>query len=326
MYTYFRTTFVLILVIFFSFQKTQAQSQEVKDNIQKLVALYQLIDYAYIDSVEMTELVDKAIIQTLKELDPHSSFIPKKEVERTEEPLRGSFEGIGITFQIFKDTILVIAPIPGGQDAVVSVEWTVPDTTSPIDIYVVIDPDLEQEDRNLSNNSVNFQVLAPDIVVREVTIQRAGFTHIVTARIANEGVLPCINFEVEIRRDDPNEPVVLDGRHIFEINPGTYNDVSFALTDLPFGVVEASIEVDSTSGVDEFDEDNNIRDIRIENYAPADFNLSEDVDIVDLSVIAQQWLSIGDDLSADISPLFIGDGKVDLEDFAEFGKYWMIAE
>ena len=105
----------------------------------------------------------------------------------------------------------------------------------------------------------------------------------------------------------------------------TYNDVSFALTDLPFGVVDASIEVDSTGGVDEFDEDNNTRDIRIENYAPADFNLSEDVDIVDLSVIAQQWLSIGDDLSADISPLFIGDGKVDLEDFAEFGKYWMTA-
>jgi carboxyl-terminal processing protease len=114
MYTYIRTTFVLILLIFFSFQKTQAQSQEVQDNIKKLVALYQLIDYAYIDSVEMEELIDNAIIQTLKELDPHSSFIPKKEVERTEEPLRGSFEGIGITFQIFKDTILVIAPIPGG--------------------------------------------------------------------------------------------------------------------------------------------------------------------------------------------------------------------
>ncbi len=108
-------TLVLLVSLFtFSSFKTMAQSQEVKDNIQKLVALYQLIDYAYIDSVEMDELVDNAIVETLKELDPHSSFIPKKEVERMEEPLRGSFEGIGITFQIFKDTILVIAPIPGG--------------------------------------------------------------------------------------------------------------------------------------------------------------------------------------------------------------------
>ena len=106
---------ILVLLITFSFSNhSMAQSQDVKENIQKLVALYQLIDYAYIDSVEIEELVDNAIVETLKELDPHSSFIPKKELERMEEPLRGSFEGIGITFQIFKDTILVIAPIPGG--------------------------------------------------------------------------------------------------------------------------------------------------------------------------------------------------------------------
>ncbi|MCK4569106.1 MAG: S41 family peptidase [Bacteroidales bacterium] len=110
-------TFIAILVALFTIASvniSRAQSQEVKNNIQKLVALYQLIDYAYIDSVKMEKLVDNAIMETLKELDPHSSFIPKKEIERMEEPLRGSFEGIGITFQIFKDTILVIAPIPGG--------------------------------------------------------------------------------------------------------------------------------------------------------------------------------------------------------------------
>ncbi|NQT78096.1 MAG: S41 family peptidase [Bacteroidetes bacterium] len=106
-----------LLVIFFFFtgiKTTFTQNQEVKDNIQKLVALYQIVDYAYVDSVEMEDLVENAIIETLKELDPHSSYIPKREIERAEEPLRGSFEGIGITFQIFKDTILVIAPIPGG--------------------------------------------------------------------------------------------------------------------------------------------------------------------------------------------------------------------
>ena len=106
---------LLVLFFFFTGIKTGfTQSQELKDNIQKLVALYQIVDYAYVDSVEMGDLVENAIIETLKELDPHSSYIPKREIERAEEPLRGSFEGIGITFQIFKDTILVIAPIPGG--------------------------------------------------------------------------------------------------------------------------------------------------------------------------------------------------------------------
>lgn len=114
---FFRLSLPLVLVIsfsLFSFNHVAAQSQLAKDNIQKLVALYQLIDYAYIDSVDIEDLVDNNIMETLKELDPHSSYIPKKELERMEEPLRGSFEGIGITFQIFKDTILVVAPIPGG--------------------------------------------------------------------------------------------------------------------------------------------------------------------------------------------------------------------
>lgn len=114
---FFRSSLPLILVIslaVFVAKPSSGQSQAVKENIQKLVALYQLIDYAYVDSVEVEGLVDNAIIETLKELDPHSSYIPKKEIDRMEEPLRGSFEGIGVTFQIFKDTILVIAPVPGG--------------------------------------------------------------------------------------------------------------------------------------------------------------------------------------------------------------------
>ncbi len=113
----FRTSLSFILVFLVSIiaiDATKAQTPEIRDQIQKVVALFQLVDYAYIDSVEMEGLVDNAIIETLKELDPHSSYIPKEEIERAEEPLRGSFEGIGITFQLFKDTILVIAPIPGG--------------------------------------------------------------------------------------------------------------------------------------------------------------------------------------------------------------------
>jgi len=111
-----RITFIFLVTVLFTYLpgSAEAQSPEVRRNIQKLVALYQYIDYAYVDSVDVEELVDNAIIETLKELDPHSAFIPKKEVERMEEPLRGSFEGIGITFQIFNDTILVIGPIPGG--------------------------------------------------------------------------------------------------------------------------------------------------------------------------------------------------------------------
>ena len=47
-------------------------------------------------------------------MDPHSAYISKKDVQKANEPLEGSFEGIGVTFQIFQDTILVVSPVSGG--------------------------------------------------------------------------------------------------------------------------------------------------------------------------------------------------------------------
>ncbi len=84
------------------------------ETVKKYSTLLYLINNFYVDTLDMSGLVEKAIVATLKNLDPHSAYIPKKEVERTNEPLEGSFEGIGITFQLFNDTILVIAPVPGG--------------------------------------------------------------------------------------------------------------------------------------------------------------------------------------------------------------------
>jgi len=85
-----------------------------KQEIQKLVSAMQIIDLAYVDSVDMSKLVSDAIVESLQELDPHSSYISKEDVDKANEPLEGSFEGIGVTFQIYKDTILIISPVPGG--------------------------------------------------------------------------------------------------------------------------------------------------------------------------------------------------------------------
>jgi carboxyl-terminal processing protease len=74
----------------------------------------QLINFAYVDTVNEAKLVEKAIIETLKELDPHSMYISKKDVQRANEPLEGNFDGIGVQFEILKDTISVVHAIPGG--------------------------------------------------------------------------------------------------------------------------------------------------------------------------------------------------------------------
>jgi len=110
---------VFVLLFLFS-GLAQAQQQQAwgplnpNTTTKKYSALLFLINNFYMDTVNMQQLTDKAIVATLKDLDPHSTYISKKNLERANEPLVGSFEGVGITFQLFKDTILVIAPVPGG--------------------------------------------------------------------------------------------------------------------------------------------------------------------------------------------------------------------
>jgi carboxyl-terminal processing protease len=68
----------------------------------------------YVDSVDSEKLVEDAIVHMLGELDPHSVYISKEELAEANEPLQGNFEGIGVQFNILKDTIMVVSPISGG--------------------------------------------------------------------------------------------------------------------------------------------------------------------------------------------------------------------
>lgn len=80
----------------------------------KLEALLYHIDRMYVDSVDQDKLVEEAIVSMLEELDPHSIYIPKEELEEVNEPLKGNFEGVGIQFNIVRDTIYVVDAIAGG--------------------------------------------------------------------------------------------------------------------------------------------------------------------------------------------------------------------
>lgn len=93
------------------------QSPATKLELQKLLTAMQYIDMQYVDSVDMSKLISSAIEESLQELDPHSAYISKEDIEKANEPLEGSFDGIGVSFQIYHDTILVISAIPGGPSA-----------------------------------------------------------------------------------------------------------------------------------------------------------------------------------------------------------------
>ncbi|HSW67205.1 MAG TPA: S41 family peptidase [Bacteroidales bacterium] len=104
----------VLSIFLLSGMSLSAQIADPRTTIQKFNAAFHLINIAYVDSVDQSKLIETAIIEMLEELDPHSTYISREEVERANEPLLGNFEGIGIQFQLFHDTIVVISPIPGG--------------------------------------------------------------------------------------------------------------------------------------------------------------------------------------------------------------------
>lgn len=105
---------IFAAMLFFSSGLKAQTVNDPKETIQKFATTLQIIEFAYVDSINSPDLTETAIIEMLKKLDPHSAYISKEEVERVNEPLEGSFDGIGVTFQIFEDTIIVISPVPGG--------------------------------------------------------------------------------------------------------------------------------------------------------------------------------------------------------------------
>lgn len=80
----------------------------------KINAILDIIDEQYVDTVDMTDLVEGAIPKIFSELDPHSVYIPAEDASMVNEELEGSFSGIGVSFNMQTDTILVINVINGG--------------------------------------------------------------------------------------------------------------------------------------------------------------------------------------------------------------------
>jgi carboxyl-terminal processing protease len=88
----------------FSFKKKRSPIQEVLD----------LVMLKYVDKVDIDTLGNDAIQDMLVKLDPHSNYIPARYLGALTEDLQGNFQGIGIEFQVFKDTVNVVNVVPGG--------------------------------------------------------------------------------------------------------------------------------------------------------------------------------------------------------------------
>lgn len=113
---FFASVAVVVGVLIGSFYTNHFSGRSVSfinTSSNKLSDLLHIIDERYVDSVKVSDLVEKAMPQILRELDPHSTYVSAKDVAESMQELKGSFSGIGVQFTIYEDTVRVVRVIEG---------------------------------------------------------------------------------------------------------------------------------------------------------------------------------------------------------------------
>jgi carboxyl-terminal processing protease len=87
----------------------------------KISTILQLVEQGYVDSVNTASIIEKTIPEILKNLDPHTTYIPARDMQEVEEEMTGKFSGIGVQFSIMEDTVRVIEVISGGPSSKVGI-------------------------------------------------------------------------------------------------------------------------------------------------------------------------------------------------------------
>ena len=115
----------IIIGYFFTFNSnftSSSASLEDKNSNNKINNLIEYINEQYVDTINRKQLENKTITSMLKNLDPHSDFIPAEELTAVNEPLEGNFDGIGVEFNIIEDTIRVVNPIIDGPSEKIGIK------------------------------------------------------------------------------------------------------------------------------------------------------------------------------------------------------------
>ena len=158
---------------------TSTAQRGMPQGMQKLLNAEYAIASLYVDTVNEDKLIEEAIKGMLESLDPHSSYTDAKETKELEEPLQGEFSGVGIQFNINKDTLYVIQTIPGGPSERVGIIAgdriiTVNDTT--IAGVKMKNSDIQKRLRGKKGTQVTVQV------------KRAGVKELITFRITRDNI------------------------------------------------------------------------------------------------------------------------------------------
>jgi len=145
----------------------------------KLTNVLNYIEDEYVDTVNKNELVEVAIPEILKQLDPHSVYIPAKELQELNEPLEGNFEGIGVQFNMPNDTVIVIMTISGGPSEKIGI--------LPGDRIVKIEDSLVAG-KKIRNTDIVKMLKGPKGTKVKVSIKRKGVPDLIDFEITRDKI------------------------------------------------------------------------------------------------------------------------------------------
>jgi len=159
--------------------------------VNKFDAIVNLIQNAYVDSISTDTLIEKTIPQLLKNLDPHTTYIPAKEMVGVEEEMRGNFGGIGVQFSIQNDTVMVVDVISGGPSSKLGI--------IPGDRIVTVNDTL-LVGKSLKNEQVLSKLRGEKGTKVNVGIKRKGFKDLIAVSITR-GEIPIYSVDVSYMID-----------------------------------------------------------------------------------------------------------------------------
>lgn len=162
-----------------------------KSSSGKLEAIIDLIRNAYVDSISTDTLIEKTIPQLLKNLDPHTAYIPAKDMVEVEEEMRGNFGGIGVQFSIQNDTVMVVDVISGGPSSKLGI--------MPGDRIVTVN-DTILTAKGLKNESVLSKLRGEKGTEVNVGIKRKGIKDLINFEITR-GDIPIYSVDVSYMID-----------------------------------------------------------------------------------------------------------------------------
>ena len=167
-------------------------AQMPDENTIKFGATLSLINRFYVDTVNQNSLTEKAIVEVLRSLDPHSSYISAKDVQEMNEPLTGNFEGVGIQFNVLRDSIMVVEPVPNGPSERVGIRAG--------DRIVIIN-DEKVTGIKISNSGVMSRLRGPKGTKVNISVFRKGEKDLLSFTITRDKI-PINSLDAAYRLND----------------------------------------------------------------------------------------------------------------------------